>query len=98
MQQVPPDYFLLDVDDDDNRDPETRVSQADEDRFVEKENEFYADDQDQDNRNTTYETELFQAQAAQGVAVGGTGAAVSSPSSIKASAPSVDTDVVMSEA
>jgi histone deacetylase 1/2 len=48
MQLVPPDMYVVDQFDEDDRDPDVRMSQADYDRAV-KENEFYDSDHDQDS-------------------------------------------------
>lgn len=52
MQEIPPDSHLL-VDDllIDNKDPDERVSQFELDKQVDKEGEFYEDDQDQDGNS-----------------------------------------------
>lgn len=47
MQQVPPDMFLME--DLREEDPDIRMSQRLQDQIVEKDNEFYEDDKDQDN-------------------------------------------------
>jgi histone deacetylase 1/2 len=53
MQEIPPDNHLL-ADDLllDNKDPDERVSQFEMDKAVEKEGEFFEDDQDQDPMGT----------------------------------------------
>ncbi len=51
MHQVPPDFYLRD-DSDDDKDPDVRISQRDEDKMVAKENEYYDDDRDQDMSST----------------------------------------------
>jgi hypothetical protein len=51
MQQIPPDIFLME--DLHEEDPDVRISQKLEDKLVEKENEFYEDDKDQDQDDHT---------------------------------------------
>jgi len=46
MQQVPPDFMI--APEEDEQDPETRVTQKDEDKMIEKENEYF-DHEDKDN-------------------------------------------------
>jgi len=54
MHQVPPDMYLLEDMEEDN--PDVRFSQKEQDKYVQPDNEFYADDKDQDR--TDYETTM----------------------------------------
>ncbi len=54
---MPPDFYIADAYDEDSRDPDVRVSQQDEDRHVQKENEFYEDDGDNDRMRAGGESE-----------------------------------------
>jgi len=46
MHQIPPDMYLVEDMEEDN--PEVRFSQKEQDKYVQPDNEFYADDKDQD--------------------------------------------------
>eukprot|EP00898_Chlorokybus_atmophyticus_P006404 jgi/Chlat1/6765/Chrsp50S06460 len=48
MQEVPPDFMIPDYDDDEG-DPDVRVTPAERDKTVTRDDEFYDDDQDQDH-------------------------------------------------
>jgi histone deacetylase 1/2 len=47
MQEIPPDMYLMPEEDQD-ADPDVRISQAQSDKMVERDEEFYEDDKDQD--------------------------------------------------
>jgi len=54
MQQVPPDFFLLDDKlHEDKADPNVRISMQQRDKDVQKKGEFYEDDEDQDTSKRT---------------------------------------------
>eukprot|EP00823_Brevimastigomonas_motovehiculus_P006427 TRINITY_DN5316_c0_g1_i1.p1 TRINITY_DN5316_c0_g1~~TRINITY_DN5316_c0_g1_i1.p1 ORF type:complete len:518 (+),score=143.97 TRINITY_DN5316_c0_g1_i1:58-1611(+) len=52
MQQVPPDYYIMDDPEEPN--PDIRISQKDEDKMVIKDNEMYSDEKDQDAGRREY--------------------------------------------
>ena len=54
MQQIPPDWYIVNYEQEVQSDLDLRMTQKDQDKYVEAENEFYDDDKDQDQ--TTYNT------------------------------------------